>query len=85
MKAYTLDQLMFAEAMAFPEDMQRLFDKHAAVEGCGFIYYGDWLKRYNRGLMAMIFNKYDRADLENGMGKMFEAIIDELIGDYKTK
>lgn len=78
---YSLAQLKFAEELAFPEDMLRLFQAHCP--DCWGSFYIKWLRECDRSLIRFIFS-YSRADFKNGLGAQFEAIINDLIKGYEA-
>ena len=84
MKAWTLNQLWYANEVCFPEDLERLWDKHAELDdqGQGMYHSLRMLKDFDNNLIRWM-QSYGRASLDDGLGKVFDAILTELIGDYE--
>lgn len=81
MKAWTLRQLKFAEEMSFPATVETILKEYFKDDPLPmWAVYSLDIKR--RGFIANIFC-YSRADYDNGMGEMFDFLIEKLIGDYK--
>lgn len=85
---FTLEQLKFADELAFPADMERLMKEHWPYESEEWkFYYVQWLRQHKCSLISFIFN-YSRADLNVVVGngvtfrEYFERIIVSLIGNY---
>lgn len=86
MKAWTLDQLKFAEEVCFPDTFEKLWAKHSkgdvlATPAEEALYLRLTWKRSSLGLVAW-FMSFGRKYMAEGSGEVFDAVLTDLIGDY---
>jgi hypothetical protein len=87
LRAYTLEQLLFANAIMFPADFERLMKKYSAgtpLEGAEFLATYDFKNKYRSNLLTFIgtISRADDWEIEL-LDKMIADILKLEEGDVK--
>jgi hypothetical protein len=82
---FNLNQLKLAGELCFPSDFSVLYSNNSkGTELVKFwhIESRKFWEEFNSDFLRWAFS-HSRADLDNGIGKIINGMIEDLIGDYK--